>query len=184
MTGAVSPVVRARRLAALLRQLRAAAGFTVEEVARHLECSAAKVSRIENGLVGVRIQDARELLELYRVPGPRRDEILALVRQARGRGWWFPYADVMPPGYERVVGFEDEAASIWSIESRLVPGLLQTREYAAELFGSRRDVDPAVVERRLELRMERQKVLHREQPVQLRSVLDEAVLRRRSAPRR
>src|SRR5258707_8711394 len=85
VTSPVSPVVRGRRLAAILHQLRTASGKTVEEVAVHLECSAAKVSRIENGLVGVRIQDARDLLDLYGITGSQRESILDLVRQARGR---------------------------------------------------------------------------------------------------
>lgn len=179
MAGAVSPVVRGRRLAAVLRRLRAESGRTVEEVAVHLECSAAKISRIENGLVGVRIQDARELLDLYGVAGGRRGEILELVRQARARGWWFPYADVMTEGFDQVLGYEDEAASILQLETRLVPGLLQTEDYAATLLDSRRDVPVDVVERRLELRMARRQVLTRPDPAQQRVLLDEAVLLRR-----
>jgi transcriptional regulator with XRE-family HTH domain len=179
MSGAVSPVVRGRRLAAVLHRLRAESGRTVEEVAVHLECSAAKISRIENGLVGVRIQDARELLDLYGVDGARREEILDLVRQARGRGWWFPYGDVVTDGFERVLGYEDEAVSIWRLEARLVPGVLQTEDYAAALLNSRRDEPVDVVERRLELRMLRQRILTRPDPAELRLVLDEAVLLRR-----
>ena len=179
MAGGVSPVVRGRRLAAILRRLRAESGRTVEEVAVHLECSAAKVSRIENGLVGVRIQDARELLDLYGVTGTRREEILELVRQARGRGWWFPYADVMTEGFDQVLGYEDEAVSVWRLEARLVPGILQTEQYAAALLSARRDTPIDVVERRLELRMLRRQILTRPDPADLRVVLDEAVLLRR-----
>lgn len=179
MAGGVSPVVRGRRLAAILRRLRADSGRTVEEVAVHLECSAAKVSRIENGLVGVRIQDARELLDLYDVTGGRREEILELVRQARGRGWWFPYADVLTEGFDQVLAYEDEAVSVWRLEARLVPGILQTEDYAAALLNARRDTPIDVVERRLELRMLRRQILTRPDPVELRVVLDEAVLLRR-----
>jgi transcriptional regulator with XRE-family HTH domain len=179
MAGGVSPVVRGRRLAAVLRGLRTESGRTIEEVAARLECSAAKISRIENGLVGVRIQDARELLDLYQVHGERREELLELVRQARGRGWWLPYADVVSEGYDRVLGFEDEATVIQLLETRLIPGLLQTERYATALFAAPHDVSADVQERRIRLRMERQKILEREQPPLLDVLLDEAALRRR-----
>lgn len=178
MGAGVSPVVRGRRLAAELRRLRMSSGRTIEDVAEHLECSAAKVSRIENGLVGVRIQDARALLQLYGVDGQRLDELLELARQARGRGWWLPYVDVVADGYGQVVGLEDEASSIDRLETRLIPGLLQTKLYAEALFSAPRDIPPDVVERRVRLRMERQKILYRVRPPQLNAILDEAVLRR------
>src|SRR6202453_4917178 len=82
--GGRSPLMRRRRLAAELHRLRAASHRTLEEVADHLECSPAKVSRIENGQVAVRIQDARELLDLYGVDEEQRELLLQLVRQARG----------------------------------------------------------------------------------------------------
>jgi hypothetical protein len=176
MAGGVSPVVRGRRLAALLRSLRDESHKTAEEAALHLECSTAKISRIENGLVGVRIQDARELLDFYGVHGERREEVLGLVRQARGRGWWYPFTDVMTEGYDQVIGLEDEAAAVRVLETRLIPGLLQTEHYATALIGSRQDVSPDVTERRIQLRMTRQQVLAREEPTVLRVVIDEAAL--------
>lgn len=179
MAGGVSPVVRGRRLAAALRELRVAAGKTIEDVAVQLECSAAKVSRIENGHVGVRIQDAREMLEFYRVAEAEREALLELVRQARGRGWWYPYADVMPEGFVRFVGLEDEATAIWVLDAAGVPGLLQTERYAKELLNTLRDVPAEVVRRRVELRMARQQVLSRPEPPQLHVVIGETALRRR-----
>src|SRR5580692_9685073 len=96
--GGRSPLMRRRRLAAELRRLRVAARLTLEEVADHLECSPAKISRIENGQVAVRIQDARELLELYDVNDEQCQPLLAMVRQARGKGWWSDYADLLDEG--------------------------------------------------------------------------------------
>lgn len=178
----VSPVVRSRRLAAVLRQLRLDAGRTIEEVAIHLECSAAKVSRIENGLVTVRIQDARDLLDLYAIQGSQRDRLLELVRQARGRAWWYPFADLMAEGFDRVIEFEEEAAAIWMLEARIVPGLLQTEAYATALMSSRRDVPTQTIERAVRLRMMRQDILARPDPPQLHLLLDEAAVRRRVGP--
>jgi transcriptional regulator with XRE-family HTH domain len=178
MTNGVSPIVRGRRLAMSLRQLRTASGKTVEEAAIHLECSAAKISRIENGLVGVRVQDARDLLDLYGVVGQQRESFLELVRQSRAHGWWHPYTDVMSEEFDRLVGFEDEATSMLMLESRLVPGLLQTGDYAVEVIASRHDTPVETIERRVRLRMARQQVLVRPQPASLHLLLDEAVLRR------
>src|SRR5258707_10165483 len=84
--GGRSPLMRRRRLAAELHRLRVASQLTLEEVAGHLECSPAKISRIENGQVAVRIQDARELLDLYEVDEQRGEQLLQMVRQARGKG--------------------------------------------------------------------------------------------------
>lgn len=176
---AISPVVRGRRLAAALRGLRAASDRTIEEVAMHMECSTAKISRIENGLVTVRIQDARDLLDLYGVHGADRENLLDLVRQAKSRGWWHPYLDLMADGFDRVIGFEAEAAVIRILEARLVPGLLQTRDYATALMSSRRDVPIATIERLVRLRMERQTMLRNADPPRIHLILDEAALRRR-----
>jgi transcriptional regulator with XRE-family HTH domain len=78
--------MRRRRLAAKLHRLRAASHLTLEDVADHLECSPAKVSRIENGQVAVRIQDARELLDLYDVDEEQREPLLQMVRQVFASG--------------------------------------------------------------------------------------------------
>ena len=182
MAGGVSPVVRGRRLAALLRSLRDDSHKTAEEAAMYLECSAAKISRIENGLVGVRIQDARDLLDFYGVKGEQRELVLGLVRQARGRGWWYPFSDIMVEGYDQVVGLEDEASAVRLLETRLIPGLLQTERYATALIGTRHDVPPDVTKRRIQLRMTRQQILSRADPTALRVVIDEAALRRQIAP--
>lgn len=182
MTERVSPLVRGRRLAAALRQLRTSSGHTVEEVAVHLECSAAKVSRMENGLVSVRIQDARDLMDYYGVEGAERENILDLVRQARGRGWWYPYTDLMADDFARFMSFEEEAATVWTMEARIVPGLLQTEAYMTALSSSRRDTPVESLERQVQFRLQRQRILTRSDPLELNVLLDEAALRRRIGP--
>jgi transcriptional regulator with XRE-family HTH domain len=180
-SGGGNPLVRRRRLAVELWRLRAASGQTLEEVADYLECSPAKVSRIENGQVTVRIQDAKELLDLYDVAGDQREALLEMVRQARRKGWWHPYADLVKPGsgYEKLVSLEDEASAVYAHETNLVPGLLQTRDYTTFLMNYREDYAPAVLDRYVDMRMRRQQVLERENPLALHVVLDEAALRRR-----
>ncbi|MEY9906013.1 transcriptional regulator with XRE-family HTH domain [Catenulispora sp. MAP12-49] len=178
MAGGRSPVMRRRRLAAELQRLRLASGRTLEEVAAYLECSPAKVSRIENGQVAVRIQDARELLELYRVDGDRREDLLQMVRQARGRGWWSDHADVLEPGAETLLSLEDEAAGVFIYETNLVTALLQTPRYAFELFSSWTDVPLDRIRRQVEVTEERQRVLERANAPELSVVLDESCLHR------
>src|SRR5690242_14264811 len=82
-----SPEVGRRQLAMDLRRLRASTGRTIDDVARHLECSAAKVSRMETGAVRVALTDLRAVLELYGVGRAERDALFALARQSRHRGW-------------------------------------------------------------------------------------------------
>ncbi len=178
MAEQVSPVVRGRRLAAELRRLREAAGLTIRQVAEQLECSTAKLSRIENGQVSVRIQDAREMLDLYAVTGLQREQLLDLVRQARTRGWWHAYSDVLPNGSETFVGLEDEAYRIEIHNVGLVPGLLQTERYAWEMNAAFADMPLHAATRYTELHQARQKILNRSDPVLLHAVIDESALRR------
>lgn len=174
----VSPTVARRLLAADLRRYRLVFGRTIEEVAAHLECSPAKVSRMETGIVKVGPQDLRAILELYGVDEAVRDALFDLVRQARERGWWEAYADVVPPDSARFYGLEDGAELIAQHVASLVPGLLQTEGYARALVGSVPGLDAAIVDRRVELRLRRARLLDRPDPPRLDVLLDEAVLRR------
>lgn len=171
-----SPLVGRRQVALDLRRYRLASGRTIEDVARQLECSAAKVSRMETGAVRVRIQDLRAIVELYGVTGVERDELFARVRQSRTRGWWQEFADVVPPGSATFYGLEDGATSIGQHSASLVPGLLQTEAYARALIGSVPEASAEEVERRVALRVRRQRLLARAAPPRLHVVLDEAVL--------
>jgi transcriptional regulator with XRE-family HTH domain len=179
VTGEHSPTVRRRRLASELRALREAARLTCEEVAEHLECSASKISRVETGRVSVSPRDVRDMLDLYGVDPQRRDSLVQLARESRQKGWWHAYSDTMQPRFATYVGLEDAATEIRTYEINLVPGLLQTEDYArtviaaGNLTGSREDV-----ERRVALRMARQPMLTGANPPQLWAVLDEAVLHR------
>lgn len=172
--------VGGRRLAAELRRLREAAGFTGEEVSQRLGWSGSKLSRIELHRIGVKQADLRKLLALYEVDDSHRDELLALARESGKKGRLVRAT----AGFPQVAGYvsaESEAESVWSWEPQVIPGLLQTADYARavrqpwlEMFPS----PPSEMDRWVEARLLRQEVLTRDPPLQLSTVVDESVLRR------
>jgi len=175
-----SPTVRRRRLALELRRLREAAGLTCEEVAEHLECSASKISRVETGRVSVSPRDVRDMLELYKVPAEQRDSLVQLARDSRQKGWWHAFSDAMMPQFATYLGLESAASEIRIYEVNLIPGLLQTEDYARAVIRSGMMNSPSEdVERRVALRMARQPAVTRDDPPKIWAVLDEAALRRR-----
>ena len=173
------PTVRRRRLAELLRQLRVDAGLSVEDAAGRLEWSQNKLYRIERAEHGVAVGDARLLLDLYGVPAAQREEVLSLVREARQRGWWQSYTDALPEPAAAYVGLEQDAASLAQYSAELVPGLLQTEDYARAIrrAGLLADTDETT-ERWLAVRTQRQARLRGGQALTYWTVLNEAVLRR------
>jgi transcriptional regulator with XRE-family HTH domain len=171
-----SPTVRRRRLGAELRRLRESAGLTIDYVADRLECSSSKISRIETGHSGATPRDVRDLIELYGVGGSAGEELVRIARDARQKGWWHPYSTVLTGAY---VGLETEACSIREYVQQVVPGLLQTEEYASAMIrAARPDISPTEVANRVGVRMQRQALLDQDDPVNLWVVLDEAVVSR------
>ncbi|MGI5321475.1 helix-turn-helix domain-containing protein [Actinomadura nitritigenes] len=178
---AAAPTVRRRRLGIELRRLRERLGRTVEEIADRLDWSASKLSRIENARIGVRVSDVRLLLELYRVDEGHKGEVLALAQAATEQGWWAEYRDVLSGEFGTYVALEDEARTALTFGTYAIPGLLQNRAYAHRILDSGRIIavsTPRQVERRLDLRMRRQEVLRRDDPLTLSAVIDESVLLR------
>ena len=171
-----SPTIQRHRLGTELRRLREQAGKTIEQAADALECSDSKVSRIETGQVRVTLRDVRELLGLYGVSGRERDAVLEVAEKARVRAWWQAYGDA--PGVP-MVGLQAVATAIQTYEAQLVPGLLQTADYSRTVIEAiAPDLGREQVQRRVELRMERQARLAEDTPPTLTAVLDEAVLQR------
>jgi len=174
-----NPTLRARRLALELLRRREAAGLTREEAARQLEWSTSTIFRIETGRSRPQPGNVRVLLGLYGVTGPERDGLIRLAREARQPGWWHSFRDVLPNPYEVYIGLEAGAASIRNFEPNVVPGLLQTEEYARQtLRNGPGELDREDVERLVQVRLERQRILGREDRPRLWAVIDEAVIRR------
>jgi transcriptional regulator with XRE-family HTH domain len=171
-----SPTVRRRRLASELRGLREAAGLTIEQVAERMEVSSSKISRLETARVSAPPRDVRDLLEIYGVTGEQRETLLSIAREARQRTWLDEYSDLP---FAAAADMEGAASSIRIYSALVVPGLLQTVDYARAVLGAiRLDLEEDEIERRVDLRKSRQSLLAREGSRTLWVVLDEAVLRR------
>jgi transcriptional regulator with XRE-family HTH domain len=174
------PTVTRMVVGAHLRRLREAAQVTRERAADAIRASDSKISRLELGRTGFKPRDITDLLALYGVSDENEcATLLAMARQANTQGWWHAYSDVIPGWLEPYLGLEAAASLIRSYEAHFVPGLLQTRDYARALIRSGLDdLSDVQVERRVDLRMRRQQLLHQPAPPRLWAVIDEAALRR------
>jgi predicted XRE-type DNA-binding protein len=174
----VNPTVRRRRLGSELRKLREQKGMTAEEVAALLLVSQSKISRLENGRRSISQRDVRDLCEVYGVDDSRLvDSLMSMARESRQQGWWHAFGDVP---YSVYIGLETDAVSLRVVDSLVVPGLLQTPEYARSVIGgtwsesSREDV-----EKRVQVRMKRQdRISDPLSPLRFWAVVDESALRR------
>jgi transcriptional regulator with XRE-family HTH domain len=176
-----SPTVRRRRLRYELRRLRTEHGLTIEQVQERSggDIKAPSISRWENGERSVRPTDLRLLLDIYQVQGEERETLLTLARQAKERGWWQSYASAIPEWFQVYLGLEAEAAQIREYAAELIPGLLQTADYArAFLQAPPAAASPEEISRRIAVRLARQERLTAEDPPEYWAVLNEAVIRR------
>lgn len=176
MVGDPSPTVRRRQLGARLRALRIARGWTVEQLAQELLCSPSKVSRMETGQRNASARDIRDLARLYDLDDAERQRLNKLAAEGKQHAWW---QDLALP-YSTYVGLESEASLIRDFGLGLIPGLLQTHEYArAVLEATAPHLSPDDVEQRLKGRMARQdRVLLGPSPSHLAAIIDVSVLHR------
>ena len=174
------PTLRAQWLGQSLRQLRESTGMTLQQAAEFLQRNAATVSRFESGEYPIRRPDLMALLDLYGVSERRRrDGLLRLSEDVWQKGWWDGYAPDVERQFVDFVWLESRATSIRSFDPLLVTGLLQTRDYAeAVITAAAWDAGPEQIARWVQLRMDRQGVLHSAEPPRLSVIIDEPVLRR------
>ncbi|MEU7817292.1 helix-turn-helix transcriptional regulator [Pseudonocardia sp. NPDC049154] len=181
-----------RRLGAELRRLRLNADMTLDEVAEKMTCSTSKISRLETGKGIPKLPDVNELIRIYGVTSDAEQDMLRrLVREGRTQGWWEPYVEGVHP--ERFVldspgrypALETEAVAVRPFTTTFLHGLLQTREYATLLMAEMLPHhSEAEVEQLVEIRMQRQRALMRDdEPLRLAAVLDEALLNRQVGDR-
>ncbi|WP_145503416.1 helix-turn-helix transcriptional regulator [Streptomyces sp. CFMR 7] len=173
-------VVRRILLGSQLRRLRESRGITREAAGYSIRASESKISRMELGRVSFKARDVEDLLTLYGVADvEERDALLGLAREANVAGWWHSYGNALPGWFQTYVGLEGAASLIRIYEVQFVHGLLQTEAYAhAVVSRGMRGAPEADIERRVALRLERQKVLVSERAPVFHAVLDEAALRR------
>lgn len=172
-----SPTVRRRELGMLLRALRQERGLTVEQVADSLLCSPSKVSRMETGRRGATARDIRDLCTLYGVSdATEQTRLMTLAKEAKESGWWQSY-DLKYFG--TYVGLEAEAVALKYYQSSVVPGLLQTSDYARAMIdvSAPTPTDEQAAEF-LEVKLTRQQRLTEDPPLPVWAVFDEAVLHR------
>ncbi|ALV37153.1 MULTISPECIES: helix-turn-helix transcriptional regulator [Streptomyces] len=177
------PAVRRRKLGTELRALRTAAGLTSGEAARQVGWHQSKVSRIETGASGVKPADVRLLLDAYGVTDSQLREFLLVLAgsdESVGRHhWWHAYRGILPPTYRDFISLESQASAMRTLETSVVPGLLQTPEYARAVTRAAVDgLDDERLDALVEVRLARQDVLRSDPPLELTAVLDEAVLHR------
>lgn len=173
-------VVRRMILGSQLRRLREAAGITRADAGYLIRGSDSKMSRLELGRVGFKERDVVDLLKYYGVTDPAEHEkFLTLVAKTNQPGWWRNFHDLMPKWFEDYVGLEEAASLIQTYELQFVPGLLQTEQYIRAVVnrGEMKTVSQEI-ERRVELRVQRQKLLLNPQGPRFWAVIDESVLHR------
>ncbi|MEV0263015.1 helix-turn-helix transcriptional regulator [Streptomyces sp. NPDC050617] len=154
------PTVRSRRLGGALKRHREAAGLDQSAAAEAILKSVTKVSRVESGQVSASALEVRTLLDRYGVTDPvERARLEEWARRSNERGWWIDQESV-PADYADHIALENDATYIRSWEPCLVPGLLQTREYAeAVTVSGPTAILPERVSELVKVRQERQRTI-------------------------
>jgi transcriptional regulator with XRE-family HTH domain len=166
----------------VLKRLRGERGLHLDVVARQLEISPSKLSRLETGQVAPKIRDVRDLLLLYEASEELTDRMMRWAAEAKEPGWWHPFSAATAADLDLYISLEAEARKI-RMFSLPISGLLQTEAYARMLLaGAAPTASPQELERLVEIRIGRQAVLEPSRsdapPVELHALLDEHALRR------
>jgi len=178
MTENANPSVRSRQVSALLRSLREDLGLSGAEVAKALGMSPSKISRIETGARGLRVEDVAAMLGHYKVPEQKRGQILDQVRKAEERGWRESQGLGLPELWQALINFESRATRIQNFEALVIPGLLQTDEYTEAIIRSiNNTLSKVELTNLVASRRARQAVLGTRE-LQFLAIIDESALRR------
>lgn len=174
------PTARRRKLGIELRRLREAANKTMVDVAAELNCSQAKISAIEAGhRHKVQPRDVRDMLVFYGVTDMEvMDSLMELARQSAEKNWWHPYSSAVPNWFSTYVGLEAEARTMQTFEPHVIPGLLQTEEYAKVVTSASLHIPPDSHDEVIELRKARQELLSSPDHLDFWAIIDELVLKR------
>lgn len=178
--GTTGSTVPRRQLGRYLRELRGSQRITVKTAAEKLEWSETKLWRIETGQTSLRSHDVELMCRIYAAPPDLTQALMGLAKETKARGWWHAFGDVIPEGFDVYIGLEEAAAQLAAYQNELVPGLLQTEQYARALItADNPGVAAGEIDRRVQVRMGRQALIRRRTaPLQLMVVLNEAIVRR------
>jgi transcriptional regulator with XRE-family HTH domain len=177
MGNMAGPTVRRIQLGKELKRLREAAGIARPAAAAAIKCSPSRMGHIEGGRNVLGYTELVVLVrDLYRADAATLSVLEELREEASKRGWWSQYG--LPEWLAGYVGLEHDATSVRSLELELVPGLLQTEEYARTLYMLRGHLSAKELDRRVAARMLRQERLIGPSPMQLVAVISEAALKR------
>ncbi len=171
------PTLRSRELGDGLRRAMEQAGLNGRQAADLLGCSPSRVSRLLSGKRGGTEVDVAGFLAICGVTGPERDRLLALCREQGRRGWLQQHGPRLPKQLRTLIDHEVKATAISEFQAMLLPGLLQTGEYARAVIGRNVNVPADEVEDRVAARLARQSLLTRERPPRLTYYLQELALR-------
>lgn len=173
-----NPTGRQLRLGTELRKLRERAGLTATESGQLLGSKQALISNIEAGRAGVSPERVRTLACHYDCEDMALVEAIADMIGDRKRGWWEEYREILPGPLLDLAELEHHARSLRTTITARVPGLLQTVDYAREIFRQGvTELPPPDIEHRLSFRIKRQTVLFQEAPTPYEAIIHEAALR-------
>lgn len=179
------PTVNRILLGTQLRRLREEAGISPQRAGSHIRASHAKISRLELGRVGFKTRDIEDLLDLYGVTGEKeRAAFLSMAARSNERGWWSRDSDLVQGWFEMYLRLEQEAGSVRTFEAQMVPGLLQSEVYARAILRLFFPSAPAhEIDRRAQMRLNRQKILTDAGGPRLWAIVDEGALSRQVGSR-
>lgn len=169
--------VRARGLGVELKEMRIRAGLTTTLVGERLGWSASTVSRIETGKRGVTSEEVSAMMVVYQATSEERQRLIDLAREAHRPGWWESGEPSLPSQLSSLISFESQASAITDVAMILVPGLLQSGDYARAVM-AKTGVEESIADARVAARIGRQERLHRDPAPLFEAFIDEAALRR------
>lgn len=170
--------MRSRELGLALLRAIGTAGLNQSDLANLLAWSPSKVSRMISGKRCASTEDVSAVLAVGRIVGPKRQELLDMARHATERGWWQDYGDRLPPELRTLSDHEDSALGVTSFENVVIPGLLQTPDYARALIVTAPSIPESERDHRVASRNRRQLIFDRQFPAQFRFFVDEYAIRR------
>ncbi|AZP18116.1 XRE family transcriptional regulator [Streptomyces aquilus] len=154
-----SPTARRRRLSIELKKLREKSALTCAQVGEALDWSGSKVNRMETGSGRVQPSDIDALCRFYDTTDELREFLKSLAREAKTRGWWQVHGSGVPEWFNIYIGLEQEASTLRQYQCELIPGLMQTEAYTAELHTTGAHMSAEDIDKAVRVRMERQTML-------------------------